>query len=816
MIPGILRRTARRGGGLGRISLGLIALIVAGEVAVAALAPPGAEGCRIVKVTDGDTLRAWCPDRGVESVRLTGFDTPELFSAQCLSEWGAAMRSALSLRLMLARADRWELRPNGTDRYGRRLADLSVDGEPVAARMVRDGLARAYDGGRAGATEPLASDDAAGHAPRWTGRSHMFSRILIANRGEIACRVIDTCRRMGVETVAVHSTADAGARHVAMADLAVAIGGPDPSESYLRGDRIVAAALETGAQAIHPGYGFLSENPGFVDAVEAAGLVFVGPPAEAMRQMGLKDAAKAAMEAAGVPVVPGYHGADQDDARLAREAEQIGWPVMIKAVAGGGGKGMRLVGKADDFADALASARSEAKGAFGNDAVLIEKAIGRPRHIEIQVFGDGTRAVHLFERDCSLQRRHQKVIEESPAPGMDEAMRTAMGDAAVRAAEAIGYRGAGTVEFIVDGGKLSQDAFYFMEMNTRLQVEHPVTEAVTGVDLVEWQLRVASGEGLPARQEDLSITGHAVEARLYAEDAANGFLPVTGRIAALSFPDGLRVETGVRSGDTVTPHYDPMIAKLIAHGPTRDVALQRLSDGLGRTRVSGTVTNLPFLKRLLDHADVRAGRVETGLIGDNLDNLTRVVPPTDEDVALAVLAAAGLDGPGAALQGFALWDAAPARVVLEQGDSRIDARIVAHGPDRRTIFVQERRIEAHRLAARWRIGQRLADPADRFGNRVAVGAHVFQVVDPLEAAAPEAGTGDVVLAPMPGRVARLAVAPGDLVEEGQVLAVLEAMKMEHALKAPRDGEIAECLAAEGAQVEAGAALIRLAGDENKE
>ncbi|MEM7722154.1 MAG: biotin carboxylase N-terminal domain-containing protein, partial [Pseudomonadota bacterium] len=363
----------------------------------------------------------------------------------------------------------------------------------------------------------------------------MFSKILITNRGEIACRVIDTCRRLGVKTVAVYSDADAGARHVAMADEAVQIGGAAPKDSYLRGDVIIAAAQSTGAQAIHPGYGFLSENPDFVEAVGAAGLVFIGPSASAIRAMGLKDAAKALMQEAGVPVVPGYHGADQDPAHLEGAAEAIGYPVLIKAVAGGGGKGMRKVDTAAQFAEALASAQGEAATAFGNDAVLIEKFVQQPRHIEVQVFGDGQNAVHLFERDCSLQRRHQKVIEEAPAPGMTPDMRVEMGAAAVRAAEAIGYKGAGTVEFIVDASDgLRVDRFYFMEMNTRLQVEHPVTEAITGVDLVEWQLRIAAGEPLPLRQEDLAITGHAFEARLYAEDVPKGFLPATGRLIHLA------------------------------------------------------------------------------------------------------------------------------------------------------------------------------------------------------------------------------------------------------------------------------------------
>ncbi len=440
----------------------------------------------------------------------------------------------------------------------------------------------------------------------------MFTRILIANRGEITCRVIDTCRRMGVQTVAVYSAADAGARHVAMADRAVHIGGPAPADSYLRGEAIIAAALATRAEAIHPGYGFLSENPDFVDMVTAAGLVFIGPSAAAIRAMGLKDAAKALMEQAGVPVVPGYHGANQDAEHLAGAADAIGYPVLIKAVAGGGGKGMRRVDRPEGFAEALASARREAQGAFGNPAVLIEKYVDKPRHIEVQVFGDGLTAVHLYERDCSLQRRHQKVIEEAPAPGMTPELRAAMGGSAVRAAQAIGYAGAGTVEFIVDASDgLRPDRFWFIEMNTRLQVEHPVTEAVTGIDLVEWQLRVASGEALPLRQEEVALTGHAFEARLYAEDVAAGFLPATGRLTHLAFPPGVRACTGVRPGDAISPWYDPMIAKIITHGPTRATALRALTRALEQTEVAGTVTNLAFLAALSRHPGFAAGDVDT-------------------------------------------------------------------------------------------------------------------------------------------------------------------------------------------------------------
>ncbi|MBV7379097.1 biotin carboxylase N-terminal domain-containing protein [Maritimibacter dapengensis] len=639
----------------------------------------------------------------------------------------------------------------------------------------------------------------------------MFDRILIANRGEIACRVIDTARKLGVETVAVFSDADRGARHVAMADDAVHIGGPQPSESYLRADAIIDAARATGAQAIHPGYGFLSENPEFVEAVEAAGLVFIGPSAKAIRAMGLKDAAKALMDEAGVPVVPGYHGSDQGDDLLKGEAGKIGYPVLIKAVAGGGGKGMRLVEREADFADALASARSEAKTAFGNPDVLIEKFVTSPRHIEVQVFGDGKSAVHLFERDCSLQRRHQKVIEEAPAPGMTPEMREAMGAAAVRAAEAIGYAGAGTVEFIVDGSDgLRPDGFWFMEMNTRLQVEHPVTEEVTGIDLVEWQLRVASGEGLPLAQDEITLTGHAFEARLYAEDVPAGFLPATGRLAHLAFADGCRAETGVRSGDTISPYYDPMIAKIVTHGPTRDIALGKLVAALGETEVAGTVTNLAFLSALATHEGFAAGEVDTGLIDRDIDQLARDPEPVAADVAMAALEAAGLSEPGE-MTGFTLWAPLRRQVLLERKGEVIEVGVEIEGASAR-VTVGDHEVRAHRDGSGWRIDGRRAPRVVRVGDLVTVfsGAGFgFTAPDPLAVLAGAAAGGDTVEAPMPGLVKAVFVAPGDRVEAGAKMAVLEAMKMEHTLVAPRDGVVAECFVTEGAQVEAGAALIAL-------
>ncbi len=643
----------------------------------------------------------------------------------------------------------------------------------------------------------------------------MFTRILIANRGEIACRVIDTCRRLGVQTVAVHSDVDRAARHVAMADQAVSLGGAAPAESYLRGDAIIDAARATGAQAIHPGYGFLSENPEFVEAVEAAGLVFIGPSASAIRAMGLKDAAKDLMAQAGVPVVPGYQGQGQVPADLAAEADNIGYPVLIKAVAGGGGKGMRKVDVPGGFADALESAQSEARKAFGNAHVLIEKWVTTPRHIEVQVFGDGEKAVHLFERDCSLQRRHQKVIEEAPAPGMTVEMRAAMGDAAVRAAEAIGYSGAGTVEFIVDASDgLRADGFWFMEMNTRLQVEHPVTEAITGVDLVEWQLRVASGEGLPMSQHQLSINGHAFEARLYAEDTANGFLPQTGTLTHLRFPDGARAETGVRPGDAISPWYDPMIAKIVVHGPTRATALLSLERALAGTQVAGTVTNLSFLRKLSQHDAFRAGDVDTGLIDRDVEVLSARPDPCSRARAIAALAALGLDrGQGA--EALHLWVPMVWTAHLVWGDEAIAARVEGLGGDRYRVALDGASHVVTRVGG-WRVDDVAVSAEVGHGPGI---VHVFwgnvysfAVPDPLAVdAAGGAGSG-VIEAPMPGLVKSVHVAPGDSVVAGARLAVLEAMKMEHAMVAPRDGIVGEVLVAAGDQVEAGAALVRMEED----
>ena len=632
----------------------------------------------------------------------------------------------------------------------------------------------------------------------------MFEKILIANRGEIACRVIKTAREMGVRTVAVYSDADAQALHVIQADEAVRIGPAPVADSYLRGDLIIAAALQSGAQAIHPGYGFLSENPGFVEAVEAAGLVFIGPSAQAIRAMGLKDAAKALMEKSGVPVVPGYHGANQDAGFLAERAADIGYPVLIKAVAGGGGKGMRLVTQASEFAENLASAQAEARTAFGNADVLIEKYITAPRHIEVQVFGDGTDAVHLFERDCSLQRRHQKVIEEAPAPGMTDAVRGAMGDAAVKAAKAIGYAGAGTVEFIVDGADgLRTDGFWFMEMNTRLQVEHPVTEAITGVDLVAWQLRVAAGEALPAKQSDLSITGHAFEARLYAEDVPAGFLPATGTLDHLWFPQNARIDSGVQTGDEISPWYDPMIAKVTTHGADRAAALQALHAALDATQVAGTVTNLGFLRKLARDRDFVAGIVDTGLIARHSDALCARAIPSAFEIAIAAATAAQLgDGPHI---GFTLWGALQREIILGQDEETFTAKLCVLGPNRCDVLVGDETIALTRRGGHWGV------PAICHRGQVTLfsaQAQTFAVIDPADRGQSMVG-GDTVVAPMPGLICDVAVAVGQSVLAGDRLVVLEAMKMEHVLRAPRDGVIRSVDVVKGAQVTAGALMVGL-------
>ncbi|RLQ88532.1 acetyl/propionyl/methylcrotonyl-CoA carboxylase subunit alpha [Notoacmeibacter ruber] len=659
-------------------------------------------------------------------------------------------------------------------------------------------------------------------------------KLLIANRGEIACRVIRTARDLGIATVAVYSDADASAMHVAMADEAVRIGPAPVGESYLKGDTIIDAATRTGADAIHPGYGFLSENPDFVDAVEKAGLVFVGPSAEAIRAMGLKDQAKALMEKAGVPVVPGYHGDDQDPAALKEKAGEIGYPVLIKARAGGGGKGMRLVERAEDFEEAFASARREGQNSFGDPACLIEKYIEKPRHIEVQIFGDQHgHVVHLFERDCSLQRRHQKVIEEAPAPGMTEDMRAAMGEAAVQAAKAVNYAGAGTVEFIVDASDgLRPDGFWFMEMNTRLQVEHPVTEYVTGLDLVALQIAVAQGEELPFAQDDLTLSGHAFEARLYAEDAEAGFLPATGELKTLRFAEetgGVRIDTGVRQGDAITPHYDPMIAKIITYGPDRSSALAKLERALEETIITGSVTNRAFLARLAADPDFAAGDVDTGLIARKQDELAAADEADAETKALAVLALLQRKEPGRftdpfeALADFRLYGAAQQLVLLDDKDGGAQEIAVRSERDgARHVSLPEGLLsfEAFEIgpdgALTFRRNGHLGRAVIiRDGGTVTVArgrhAHSFTRHDP--AATDQGLGGDGLVAPMPGLVRQVSTSKGTEVEKGQTLIVLEAMKMEHSLTAPRDGVIAELMVKEGDQVEQGAVLLQLEPEE---
>jgi 3-methylcrotonyl-CoA carboxylase alpha subunit len=661
----------------------------------------------------------------------------------------------------------------------------------------------------------------------------VFSKILIANRGEIACRIIRTARRMGVATVAVYSEADADSLNVGLADEARLIGPPAPRHSYLDGARIIAAAEASGAQAVHPGYGFLSENADFAEACAAAGLVFVGPSPAAIRAMGSKAAAKALMAAHGVPIVPGYHGVEQDDGRLLAEAEHIGFPVILKSSAGGGGRGMRVVTGAAEFARTLDGARREAKGAFGDDRVLIERYLERPRHIEVQVFGDSQgNVVHLFERDCSIQRRHQKIVEEAPAPGLDRARRDFIGEAAVAAAKAVGYVGAGTVEFIVEG-----DAFYFMEMNTRLQVEHPVTEAVTGIDLVEWQLRVAAGETLPLRQHEIALNGHAIEVRLYAENPARGFLPSTGTLVALALPEGpgIRVETGVRPGGRVTPFYDPMIAKIIAWGADREDARVRLGRALADSAVVGVTTNLGFLARIVADPDFVAGGVDTGFIERRRAALlTPPGPPPDLALAAAALhrlidraesAAAAAPGdadrftPWARVDGWRLnLPVAPQRFLF-----RCDAEDYAVSANPAGSEWQLRLGERRFAASAERVpDDRLAVTLDgvRVMARVLEGGGVSTVfaggeswrleeIDPLLPPAGADVTAGRLTAPMPGRVVQLLVAAGDPVRQGQALIVVEAMKMEHTIAAPRDGIVVAVHYTPGDLVDEGAELIAL-------
>jgi 3-methylcrotonyl-CoA carboxylase alpha subunit len=625
----------------------------------------------------------------------------------------------------------------------------------------------------------------------------VITSLLIANRGEIACRVIRTAQRLGIRTVAVYSDADAKALHVRMADEAVHIGPSPARESYLVGDRIIEAAKQTGAEAIHPGYGFLSENADFAQAVIDAGLTWVGPKPDSIRAMGLKDAAKKLMAETGVPVTPGYLGEDQDPKRLKKEADAIGYPVLIKAVAGGGGKGMRRVYEAGEFDDALESAKREAASSFGDDRVLIEKYVTSPRHIEVQVFGDSHgNVVHLFERDCSLQRRHQKVIEEAPAPGMEAETREAVCGAAVRAAQAVKYEGAGTIEFIADASEgLRADRIWFMEMNTRLQVEHPVTEEITGQDLVEWQLRVASGEKLPKTQDELLITGHAIEARLYAEDPARGFLPSVGRLAWLTIGAGEgRVETGVEQGGEVSSFYDPMIAKLVNFGGTRDEAREKLAAKLTNINVWPVRTNAGFLYRAVTNSAFAEAKIDTGFIERHLDEL--IPPPMPSEEALE----AGLE----ALRWNANFDDEPPHVLgfRLNAEPRLRALVSVNGQSSEAPVGYP----AHNL----RIDEPAKDRAliNEAGQTYCITFNEFR------------GTGTShglhdgeIEAPMPGKVTAVEVKKGEKVEKGQRLLTLEAMKMEHALTAPFDGTVAELNATAGAQVTEGQVLVKVTPEE---
>ncbi len=661
----------------------------------------------------------------------------------------------------------------------------------------------------------------------------MFKKILIANRGEIACRVAATARRMAIRTVAVYSDADANANHVRACDESVYLGGSAPKDSYLRWEKILEAAKATGAEAIHPGYGFLSENEEFAQACADAGLVFIGPPPSAIKAMGLKAESKQLMEKAGVPLVPGYHGHDQDPALLQREADRIGYPVLIKASAGGGGKGMRAVEKSADFAAALASCQREAINSFGDDAVLIEKYVQRPRHIEIQVFGDTHGdCVYLFERDCSVQRRHQKVLEEAPAPGMTEAMRAEMGAAAVAAAKAVNYVGAGTVEFIVeqrDGGAMN---FFFMEMNTRLQVEHPVTEAITGLDLVEWQLRVASGEPLPLKQGELKIHGHAIEARICAENPDNNFLPATGTLHVYRKPavhtafqrSRVRIDDGVREGGEISPFYDSMIAKLIV---TRDEALARLDAALAQTHIVGVQTNVQFLRGILATESFARANLDTALIERERAMLFDREPLGLPLAAAASIARTLLDeratgtpdpfsqrdgwrslGTTARIFAFEFRGETQTATLryLHDGGLTLDVGglagplVIGRLPDgqielafngtRHTLDVYERQGAAHVFADR--------------------GATRITAIDRLAHAGDSQAEGGRLTAPMPGKVVSFAVKAGDKVAKGQPLAVMEAMKMEHTIAAPADGTVEELLYAPGDQVTEGAELLRIA------
>jgi len=648
----------------------------------------------------------------------------------------------------------------------------------------------------------------------------MFNSVLIANRGEIAVRIARSAKRLGLRVIAVYSEADADALHVRVADEAHMIGPPAARESYLSIEKLITVARFTQAQCIHPGYGFLSENAQFAEACAAAGIVFVGPPPSAIRAMGLKDQAKALMEKAGVPVVPGYHGERQDAKFLKEKAYEIGYPVLIKAVAGGGGKGMRRVDKHAEFDTALEGAAREAQSAFGDPRVLIEKYVTAPRHVEMQVFADRHgNVIHLNERDCSLQRRHQKVIEEAPAPGMTAEVRAAMGRAATEAARAVGYEGAGTVEFIADGAQgLRPNGFWFMEMNTRLQVEHPVTEAITGLDLVELQFRVAAGETLPLAQSDVRIDGHAAEARLYAEDPERNFLPSTGKLTALEFPagEGVRIDTGVEAGSVVSPYYDPMIAKVIAHGRDRGEALERLARALGDTVVVGPHANAAFLKALVSHPEFRAGRFDTGFIDRNLGQLTRVDPAV-ENAAIAAAVETLLRPAAQESEGQSDSWCDPWRAPWAANDG------FALGPARQ--FDLDITVDGHprKATVQWGEGARVTMDGVAAGNGVRfvpAGAGVVAIANGVQRSVALKSydsidvdhlDGDgVIKAPMHGKVLAILVEQGASVAKGERVAVVEAMKMEHALMAPIDGTVGEIVAAVGAQIAEGATILSIA------